>query len=111
LQGYTHRTMNHSINFVNPHTNTIARGTASRFSLASTTMGRTMSTIWCTTCSRRGARHKAYHLLSNSCILSQTLIGLTAVLLALLPVQCDSAPAVDPPYIRISPLRYGLLQY
>jgi len=53
-----------------------------------------MNFILHTTCSRRGARHKAYHLSYNSCISSPTLIGLCAIFLAELPAPCDAAPVV-----------------
>ena len=80
--GYTHRTVNHSLYFVDPdtgdHTNTI-EFTWHRLKvfLGRTTGRRITVNISLNTCSRRGATHREYHLSYNSCISSRAPIGPT----------------------------------
>jgi hypothetical protein len=64
----------------------------------STTGGKNTNTTWRTTCLRRGARHKAFHLSYNSFISSRTQIGPSAMFLAPL-----SAPRDAPTVVRAIP--------
>jgi len=78
--GYTHRTVNRSLYFVDPdtgdHTNTI-ESTWHRLKASwDRTTGQSFPvTISLTTRSRRGAGHKECHLSYNSCISSRAPIG------------------------------------
>jgi len=110
-RGYTHQTVNHSIQFVDPdkraHTNTI-EGTWHQVKvfLGQYNRGMTINFTSHTTCSRRGARHRAYRLLHNYCISSPTPIDPAAILLEL--------PAPRASHLCISAIRCGpfwLLSY
>jgi len=65
-QGFTHRTVKHSIHFVDStpvltQTQLSPRGASSTSSSANTTGAKTTSTTWYSTCSWRGAGRKAFH--------------------------------------------------
>jgi len=105
--GYTYRTGNHYLHFIDPdtgdHTDTMeSRGIASRSSWGRTTGRRITVTIWLTTCSWRGASHREYHLSYSSCISSRAPIRHVYNYLPPPPPPRDALAMVSPihPHLR-----------
>ena len=105
-EGFTHRTVNHSIHFVDPdtgaHTNTIkSTWRAVKVFLGQYNRGKTTSTTWHSTCSRRCARQNAFHRSCNSFTSSLTPTGTCAM--------CHLPPAATTDHTCRHPLQDSVL--